>query len=50
LKQAAVELPREDPIPEQLFGPIARQLADVVEDKIRLLSAENRAWSPGATS
>jgi fructose-bisphosphate aldolase class II len=50
LKQAALELPREDPIPEQLFGPIARQLADVVEDKIRLLSAENRAWSAGAAS
>ncbi|MFV1965516.1 MAG: ketose-bisphosphate aldolase [Pirellulaceae bacterium] len=48
LKQAAAQLPREDPIPEQLFGPIQRNLCEVVEDKIRLLFAENRAWTPGA--
>jgi hypothetical protein len=49
LKQAAAELPREDPIPQQLFGPIQRNLSAVVEEKIRLLSAHSQAWTPGAS-
>jgi len=48
LKQAAAELPREDPVPEQLFGPIKRGVSEVVAEKTRLLFAENRAWAPGA--
>ena len=33
---------RIDPLPRDLFGPIRQQMAEVVREKIRLLSAENR--------
>ncbi len=47
LTRAAASLQRSDPLPEQLFGPMKQELADVVTDKIRLLMAQNRAWQPG---
>ncbi len=50
LRQAAAMLPREDPLPAELFGPIKAAIAGVVTDKIRLLSTEGRARQVGATA
>jgi hypothetical protein len=33
---------REDPMAHELFGPIKEEIAKVVEEKIRLLFADNR--------
>jgi ketose-bisphosphate aldolase len=49
LKQAASSLTREDPLPPEIFGPIKQGVCDVVADKIRLLFADNKAWSAGET-
>lgn len=43
LKKAVTQL-REDPLPQQLFGPIKQELTAVVAQKIELLGADNRAW------
>lgn len=43
LKYAAANLPREDPLPEHVFGPIRQELAVVVTEKFGLLSAAGRA-------
>ncbi|MHC4477083.1 MAG: class II fructose-bisphosphate aldolase [Planctomycetota bacterium] len=43
LKKAVTQL-REDPLPQQLFGPIKQELTAVVKQKIELLGASNRAW------
>ena len=48
LMQAAATVTRQDPLPSEIFGPIKEDLADVIADKIRLLSAEGRAWTGGA--
>ena len=48
LKQVAAKLTREDPLPPEMFGAIKQGLAEVVARKLRLLLAENQAWSPGA--
>jgi fructose-bisphosphate aldolase class II len=50
LRQAAAMLPREDPLPAELFGPIKSAIAEVVTDKVRLLSTEGRAGQVGATA
>jgi fructose-bisphosphate aldolase class II len=50
VRQAAAMLPREDPLPAEIFGPIKQAIADVVTDKIRLLSTEGRADQVGATA
>ncbi len=50
LRQAAAMLPREDPLPAELFGPIKRAVAEVVADKIQLLATEGRARQVGATA
>jgi fructose-bisphosphate aldolase class II len=50
LRRAANALTREDPLPDEMFAPIKEALGEVVADKIRLLSAANRAWSPGAAA
>ncbi len=42
LKEAA-KLQRVDPLPEDQFGPISRALADLVAEKIELLSSVGRA-------
>jgi fructose-bisphosphate aldolase class II len=42
LKTAAVTQHREDPLPQEVFGPIRDEIADVVRDKIDLLFAANR--------
>jgi fructose-bisphosphate aldolase class II len=39
----AQEQEREDPLPQQLFGPIKEELCKVVAEKIELLGAKNRA-------
>jgi fructose-bisphosphate aldolase class II len=43
LQQSAHSQRRKDPLPQELFGPIAEELAKVVGEKIELLSAGNRA-------
>jgi fructose-bisphosphate aldolase class II len=50
MKQAAADLTRPDALPTEMFGPIKQGLRDVVTEKIRLLEAENRAWSAGAVA
>ncbi len=45
LKQAAGTVAREDPLPSELFGTIKQGVCTVVAEKIRLLLAENRAWT-----
>ena len=42
LKEAAL-MERPDPLPEHLFGPIRKALAELVAEKIRLLSTDGRA-------
>lgn len=42
LKRSAKSQTREDPMANEMFGPIKEELAGVVEDKIRLLFADNR--------
>jgi ketose-bisphosphate aldolase len=44
LRQAAREMAREDPLPREMFQPIKREVAQVVADKIALLSARGKAW------
>ncbi|MHB0960677.1 MAG: class II fructose-bisphosphate aldolase [Pirellulaceae bacterium] len=44
LQTAARTMPREDPLPQELFGAIKQEISRVVEDKIRLLSAQGRSW------
>ncbi len=43
LKRAAQQIRRDDPMPEDVFGPIKEQLVAVIAEKIELLSAANRA-------
>ncbi len=43
LQACAAAMTRPDPLPKQLFGPIKAEIQQVVEAKIRLLSAQNRA-------
>ncbi|MHC4546509.1 MAG: class II fructose-bisphosphate aldolase, partial [Planctomycetota bacterium] len=42
LKRSAKSQTREDPMAKEMFGPIKEELARVVEEKIRLLFADNR--------
>lgn len=42
LRRAAEQIQRDDPMPEDVFGPIKEQLVAVVTEKIELLSAANR--------
>ena len=42
LKEAA-KLDRIDPLPQDQFGPIGRELSDLVARKIDLLSSDGRA-------
>jgi fructose-bisphosphate aldolase class II len=42
LKQAADAMPRPDPLPDEVFGPIKRGIAAVVAEKIKLLLADQR--------
>ncbi|MHC4464490.1 MAG: class II fructose-bisphosphate aldolase, partial [Planctomycetota bacterium] len=42
LKRSAKCQTRKDPMARELFGPIKEELARVVEEKIRLLLANNR--------
>ena len=48
LKESAAAVRREDPTPAEMFGPVKQRLNDVVADKIRLLFADNQAWTEGA--
>jgi len=41
--QISAKQERVDPLPEHLFGPIRKALADLVTEKIKLLSADGRA-------
>jgi fructose-bisphosphate aldolase class II len=50
LRHAAAMLPREDPLPGELFGPIKKAVAEVVANKIRLLSTQGRADQVGVTA
>jgi len=43
LKEAA-QMDRIDPLPEDQFGPIGRELSALVTEKIQLLSSAGRAW------
>ena len=43
LRQAAESLHRPDPLPQDLFGPMHRELAAVVREKIELLGAAGRS-------
>lgn len=43
LRRAAEQIRRDDPMPEDVFGPIKEQLVAVIAEKIDLLSAANRA-------
>lgn len=43
LREAAARQRREDPLPGELFGPIRRAVAEVVETKIDLLGSAGRA-------
>lgn len=45
--QESARQKRPDPLPYQLFGPIKRELAAVVREKIELLSARDRAGGRG---
>lgn len=42
VREAVAAITRKDPVPNEIFGPIRKQVSDVVRQKIRLLSAENR--------
>jgi fructose-bisphosphate aldolase class II len=44
LQRAARVMPRTDPLPQDIFGPIKSELSRVVSDKIELLSAAGKAW------
>lgn len=43
LVKAAQSLPRQDPLPQEVFGPIKEAIAGVVEEKIDLMFAGDRA-------
>lgn len=43
LKQAAAAQGREDPLPQQIFGPIKEAIAAVVRQKIQLLGSAGKA-------
>ena len=45
LQAAARTMPREDPLPQELFGGIKQEISRVVSEKIQLLSAQGRSWS-----
>ncbi len=45
LQAAARTMPREDPLPQELFGGIKQEISRVVAEKIQLLSAQGRAWA-----
>jgi fructose-bisphosphate aldolase class II len=42
LKKSAESQTRGDPLPQQIFDPIKEEICKVVEDKIKLLFADNR--------
>jgi len=42
LQRSAMSQTREDPMANEMFGPIKEELVKVVEEKIRLLFADNR--------
>lgn len=42
LKKSAESQTRGDALPQQIFGPIKQEICKVVEDKIKLLFADNR--------
>jgi fructose-bisphosphate aldolase class II len=42
LQRSAKSQTREDPMANEIFGPIKEELVKVVEQKIKLLFAENR--------
>jgi fructose-bisphosphate aldolase class II len=44
LQRAARDMPRTDPLPSDIFGPIKAELARVVGDKMDLLSTKGKAW------
>jgi fructose-bisphosphate aldolase class II len=44
LQEAARHMPRTDPLPSDIFGPIKKELARVVGDKLKLLSTIDKAW------
>ena len=44
LQAAARDMPRSDPLPNDLFGPIRTELSRVVRDKMKLLSTVDKAW------
>ena len=43
IRQAVESLRRPDPLPQELFGPMRRELAAVVQQKIELLGAATRS-------
>jgi fructose-bisphosphate aldolase class II len=45
LQATAKTLSREDPLPQELFGGIKRGVAEVVAEKIQLLSSQGKAWA-----
>jgi fructose-bisphosphate aldolase class II len=49
-KRAAASMERKDPLPPDVFGPIKQGVCDVVAEKIRLLFAQNRAWTRGTAA
>jgi fructose-bisphosphate aldolase class II len=44
LQAAARAMPRQDPLPQELFASIKQEISRVVADKIKLLSAQGRSW------
>ena len=47
LQQSAVTITRKDPLPSELFRQIKQGVCNVAAQKIRLLMADKRAWTPG---
>jgi len=43
LKQSAASQRREDPLPQEIFGPIKQAVAAVAREKIHLLGAAGKA-------
>ncbi|MFO7901617.1 MAG: class II fructose-bisphosphate aldolase [Pirellulaceae bacterium] len=44
LQSAAKAMPRTDPLPKDVFGPIKAELVQVVGEKMELLSTVGKAW------
>ena len=42
--QKAAKIERVDPLPSEVFGAMRAELADVVEEMIKLLSSDGKAW------